>query len=41
MQDHRAQRLINYGLDWRALFIWTAIVAAFSLFSLASVVLFR
>ena len=41
MQDYQAQRLLNYGLDWRALLIWTVIVAAFSVFSLASIVLFR
>ena len=41
MQDYQAQRLLHYGLDWRALAIWTGLVAAFSLFSLASVVLFR
>ena len=41
MQDNQAQRLLNYGLDWRALLIWTLIVAAFSALSLASVVLFR
>lgn len=41
MQDYQAQRLLNYGLDWRALAIWTFIVAAFSLLTLASVVLFR
>jgi hypothetical protein len=38
MQD-RAQRLLNYGLDWRALFIWTLVLTAFSLVSLASVAL--
>lgn len=41
MRDYQAERLLNYGLDWRALLIWTGIVAAFSLVSLASVVLFR
>ncbi|MFZ2067294.1 MAG: hypothetical protein WAV27_15040 [Xanthobacteraceae bacterium] len=41
MQDYQAQRLLNYGLDWRALLVWTLIVAGFSLLSLASVVLFR
>ena len=41
MRDYQAQRLLNYGLDWRALFIWTVIIGAFSVLSLASVVLFR
>ena len=40
MQDP-AQRLLNYGIDWRALFIWTLVFTAFSLVSLAIVVLFR
>lgn len=38
MQDYQAQRLLSYGLDWRALLVWTLIIAAFSLLSLASVV---
>jgi hypothetical protein len=38
MQDP-AQRLLNYGVDWRALFILTLVFAAFSLLSLASVAL--
>jgi hypothetical protein len=29
------------GVDWQALFSWTLVLAAFSLLSLASVVLFR
>ena len=41
MRDYQAQRLLNYGLDWRALFIWTVIIGAFSVLSSASVVLFR
>lgn len=41
MQDYQAQRLLNYGLDWRALFAWTLTIAAFTLLSLASVALFR
>jgi hypothetical protein len=41
MRDYQAQRLLNYGLDWRALFIWTLIVGGFSALSLGSVVLFR
>jgi hypothetical protein len=41
MRDYQAQRLLNYGLDWRALFIWTVIIGTFSVLSLASVVLFR
>ena len=36
-----AERPLNYGLDWRALFKWTLVFVAFSLVSLASVVLFR
>ncbi len=41
MRDYQARRLLNYGLDWRALFIWTVIIGAFSVLSSASVVLFR
>ncbi len=41
MRDYQAHRPLNYGLDWRALLIWTIIIGAFSLCSLASVVLFR
>jgi hypothetical protein len=39
MRDDRAQGLLNYGLDWGALFSWTLIIAGFSAVSLASVVL--
>jgi len=41
MQDYEAQRVLNHRLDWRALFVWTGIIATVSLLSLASVVLFR
>ena len=41
MRDYQAQRLLNYGLDWRALAAWTLAIGAFSLLSLASVVVFR
>lgn len=41
MEDYQARRLLSYGLDWRALLIWTLIIAAFSLLSLISVVIFR
>lgn len=41
MQDYEAHRLLSHGLNWRALFIWTGIIATFSLLSLASVALFR
>jgi len=34
-----AQRLLNYRLDWHALFLWTLIFAVFSLLSLGSVLL--
>jgi hypothetical protein len=33
------ERLLTYGIDWRALFSWALIIIAFSLLSLASVVL--
>jgi hypothetical protein len=39
MQDYHAQRLLTYGVDWRALLSWTLIILTFSLLSLASVVL--
>jgi hypothetical protein len=39
MQEYEAQRLLTYGVDWRALLSWTIIIVAFSLLSLASVVL--
>jgi hypothetical protein len=39
MQEYQAQRLLTYGVDWRALLSWTLIILAFSLLSLASVVL--
>lgn len=39
MQEYQAQRLLSYGVDWRALLSWTIIIVAFSLLSLASVVL--
>lgn len=35
----QAQRLLSYGLDWRALFTWTLIVAAVLVLALASGVL--
>jgi hypothetical protein len=41
MQDYEAHRLLNQGINWRALFIWTGIIATFSLLSLASVAFFR
>jgi hypothetical protein len=41
VQDYEAQDLLNRGLDWRALFIWTGIIAAASLLSLAGHVLFQ
>jgi hypothetical protein len=40
MQDYKTQRLLDHGFDWRALFIWIGVIVAFSLLSLASVVLF-
>jgi hypothetical protein len=39
MQEYQPQRLLTYGVDWRALLSWTIIIVAFSLLSLASVVL--
>ncbi len=39
MQENEAQRLLSYGVDWRALLSWTLIIVVFSLLSLASVVL--
>jgi hypothetical protein len=39
MQENQPQRLLSYGVDWRALLSWTLIIVAFSLLSLASVVL--
>jgi len=41
MRNYQAERLLNYGLDWRALLVWTVAIGAFSLLSLGSVVLFR
>jgi hypothetical protein len=41
MQGYEAQRLLNRGVNWRALFIWIGVVTTFSLLSLASVALFR
>jgi hypothetical protein len=37
MQDYQAQRLLNYRLDWRALFIWTFIIVGCSLAGIAFV----
>jgi len=37
MQDYQAQRLLNYALDWRALFIWTLIIVGCSLAGIAFV----
>jgi hypothetical protein len=39
VQEDEGRRLLTYGLNWRALLSWTLIIVAFSLLSLASVVL--
>jgi hypothetical protein len=35
MQEYQAQRLLNYGLDWRALFVWTFIIVTCFLAAIA------
>lgn len=37
MHDYQAQRLLNYGLDWRALVIWTLIIVGSSVAGIAFV----
>jgi hypothetical protein len=37
MHDYQAQRLLNYGLDWRALLIWTLIIVGCSVAGIAFV----
>jgi hypothetical protein len=39
MPEHPGQRLLSYGVDWRALLSWTLIVVALSLLSLVSAML--
>ncbi len=40
MQDP-VERLLNYRLDWKALFTWTLITSAFLLASLTGVLFLR
>lgn len=41
MRVNEGERLLAYRVDWRALLSWTVIIVAFSLLSLASIMLPR